>query len=401
MGVPLEGAPAAGRGIASGHRVSFLAVNLGYLAATCAESLLAPVFPVASGDLGLDLRDAGFAFALLAGAIAVGNVVGGALLNRAGPKPSALAGLLLAAAGAALAAGSDGSASFLSAQALLGLGAGSFFAPGLFAAGALAGDRRGLAMGFFGVAFSAGLALAAILAVVGGVRGWRLAFWAASGIALVAAASLAPAALPGRAPRSPRGSWAQLRRSMGLPLLVGATAAGSQYGTNAFLPAFAVSAWGLSPAAAAGILAVARALSVVAKIVAGHDADRRGALATAGHVGLLLALLGAWWTLAPGPLVAAAPAVAFAASVSALGPLANLLALEAFGGQGTVIGAWRSAQIALGAAASALLGAASAAVGLRPALAVAALLPIVLTVVARRRTVRRCRRPRRGAAPPR
>jgi predicted MFS family arabinose efflux permease len=368
------------------QRASFIAVNGGYLAVTCAESLLAPVFPIAARELGLDLKEAGFAFALLAASIAIGNLVGGVALARLGPRSAAVAGPILAAAGGSVAASSSGWPLFLVAQAILGLGSGIFFASGLTAAGDLAGDRRrGLAMGFFGVAFSGGLALAALLVAVAGADRWRSTFWVSAGICVVAALAIAFASMPPRAARPDPTTRAGLRRALHLPLLVGGMASGSQYGTVSFLPAFAVGVWGLSPSSAAVMLAVARVLSIPGKVQAGNRADRRGALVTAGTIGLLLAGLGAWWTLSPTWWIGVWAAIAFASGVSALGPVANVLALEAFGGRGFLLGVFRSAQIGIGALTSAILGAASEHFGMRPTLAVAAIVPVVLAILARRR----------------
>ncbi|HXF36289.1 MAG TPA: MFS transporter, partial [Actinomycetota bacterium] len=119
------------------RRLSFLAVNGGYLAATAAESLLAPVLPLAARELRLDVADAGLAFATLAGAIALGNLVGGVALSRSGPKPGAVGALLVSATAALLVAAVRGRTAFLACQALVGLGSGAFFASGLYAAGAL------------------------------------------------------------------------------------------------------------------------------------------------------------------------------------------------------------------------------------------------------------------------
>jgi predicted MFS family arabinose efflux permease len=418
----------------TGRALGFAAATGGYLAVTTGESLLAPVLPAMRGELGLDLRGIGLALGLLSAAIAVGNLGGGALLARWGTKPGAVAGLAVSAAGGLVAAASQGRAAFLLSQALLGLGSGVFFASGLRAVGVLGGPRRrGLAMGMFGVAFSGGLALAALLAALAGVWGWRTSFAAAATLALGAALAAALAPLPGRpqpihrgvgpdppgdplgaprtrtppapagtstaggggppaagpgggAPEAP-GPLAAARRLLGAPLLVGGVAAVSQYGTVAFLPSFAVNAWGLSPAAAALLLAAARVLSIPAKLVSGNAADQAGSFRIARRLGLPLAGLGAWWTLAPGPAALLA-ALVFAAFVSGLGPVANVLAFERFGGSGMLLGAFRSAQIGLAAAAGAAIGGASAALGLRPVLVVAALLPLALLPLGRRQRVR-------------
>jgi len=55
-----------------------------------------------------------------------------------------------------------------------------------------------------------------------------------------------------------------------------------------------------------------------------------------------------------------------------------VLAFDSFGAEGMLLGAFRSAQIGLGAATSAAIGGASSLVGLRPTLVVAALVPLLL-----------------------
>ncbi|HEX5878627.1 MAG TPA: MFS transporter [Actinomycetota bacterium] len=372
----------------AGPALGFATATVGYLAVTTGESLLAPLLPLLREELGLDLRGAGLALGLVSAAIAVGNLGGGALLARRGTRQGTVAGLAVAAAGGLVAATSQGPPSFLLGQALLGLGSGVFFAAGLRAVGVLGGSRRGLAMGVFGVAFSGGLALAALLAALAGVWGWRTSFVAVAVLALATALAAAVAPLPGApAPTTAgdaSGPGEVLRRLLASPLLVGGVAAASQYGTVAFLPSFAVTAWGLSPATAALLLAAARLLSVPAKLVSGNAADQAGSYRIARRLGLLLAMLGACWTLLPAP-VAPLAAVAFAAFVSGLGPVANVLAFERYGGSGMLLGAFRSAQIGLAAAAGAGIGAASAAFGLRPVLAVSALLPLLLLPLGRRR----------------
>jgi predicted MFS family arabinose efflux permease len=359
-------------------------VNLGYLAATCAEALLAPIFPVAADDLGIDLAAAGFAFALLAVSIAVGNIAGGSVLTHLGPKVGILLGLALASGGGLLAASSSDQEAFLAAQAVIGLGSGIYFASGLWSAAGLAGARRrGLAMGFFGIAFSGGLATAALLAAVGGVDGWQIAYVVSACLTGVIAIATLLVPLPAR-PEPRHESTAGWHRALGIPLAVGGVASASQYGTISFIPTFAVTVWGVSPSAAAVLLAVARVISIPSKLFAGVRSDRRGALATAGEIGLLLAITGAGWAIGPTAVLGAAPAAVFAAAVSGLGPVSNVLALEAFGQRGTMIGLFRSLQIALGAAVSALIGVSATAFGLQPTLVVAATMPIVLTVLARR-----------------
>jgi hypothetical protein len=71
----------------------------------------------------------------------------------------------------------------------------------------------------------------------------------------------------------------------------------------------------------------------------------------------------------------------FAGTVSSLFPVANVVAVDRFGANGPALGAYRSAQIGIGAAAGWLIGALGATVGLRPTLAVAVAVPVLLVVV--------------------
>lgn len=367
-------------------KLGFAALTGCYLATTTAEWLLSPLFPLLAPDLGLGSADAGIAFSVLAGSVAIGGLAGGFLLVRLGPRPSVILGLLLVAAGAAASAAATGRASLLPAQVVLGFGSGTFFAPGLLSAATFAGERRrGLAIGIFGVAFSAGVAVGGLLAALGSVWGWRASFLATAALALAGAGSIAllrfdvPRPAPGR-----RGRF-RLRGAVA-PVTVGGVAAASQYGTVAFLPLFAVHSWGFSPGAAALVITASRVLSVPAKLLSGNSADRAGSLRIARRLGLALALLGAWWTIAPGPSVAVGAAVLFGAFVAALGPVANVLALDAFEDRAQLLGAFRATQLGLGAATSALLGTAAAFVGLRISLAVAAVgIPATLLLLGRAR----------------
>lgn len=369
------------------NKFGFSVVTGGYLAVTTAESLLAPSFPLLAQGLGLGAGIAGVAFAILAAAIAVGGLGGGLVLARFGPRIGSVSGLLLVAAGAAATAVAHGAPSLLSAQIVLGGGSGLFFASGLHSVAALVGDRRrGLAIGVFGVAFSGGLAFAGALAALGAVWGWRTSFLVAAVLAAATAAGALLVRFPAVA-RLPRGAHPAhresrpipIRTALAAPLRVGGVAAASQYGTVAFLPLFAVQAWGLTPATAALVLTAARIAAVPTKLVFGNAADGRGALRTARRLGLPLALLGAWWTLAPGPAAAVWAAVLFAALMSGLGPLANVLALEGVEERSELLGVFRSVQIGFGAAASALLGAGATLVGLRAVLVVAAVaIPVLL-----------------------
>ena len=295
------------------RRAGFAVVTGGYLATTTAEATLAPAFPLVARELDLGPGFAGF-------------------------------------------------------------GSGLFVASGLRSAAVFAGyRRRGRAMGLFGVAFSAGLALGGALAALGEIWGWRTSFVAAAVIAAVSATALALVRVPEEesGPREAT-SASRLREAFGVPVAVGGVAAASQYGTIGFFVLYAVEHWDVSPATAALVLTAGRILSVPAKLVSGNASDSGGALRTARRLGLVLAVLGACWTLLPGPALSVWAALLFIACVSGLGPIANVLALERLEHRAELLGAFRAAQIGLASLTAMLLGAGAELVGLRATVVVAA-----------------------------
>jgi predicted MFS family arabinose efflux permease len=365
---------------------AFALVCAAYLSATVGEALLSPTFPSAAGDLDTDLALEGLAFAVLTGSIAVANLVGGALLGRIGAARLIVSAMVATAAGSAVAATAQGFGELVVSQVTMGAGAGLFFPAGLQAVGVLAGpSRKGLAMGIYGVAFSGGLTLAAVLSAIGAAHGWRLAFWASAGLALAAAVVVLAGLRVPPSTREAGGRRARLGEVLGLPTAVGSIGTICQYGAIPFLPTYAVARWGLTAGAAAGLLAVGRVLSIVAKLVSGASADRVGPRTSARRTGLVLVATGLGWVLLPGGWVTYALAAVFAGVVSSLFPIANVLALERFGGQGTAIGLYRSVQIGIGALASAVIGVVGHTVGLRPILAVAVTSPVLLLWICRDR----------------
>lgn len=348
-----------------------------YLAISVAESLLAPLFPSIAEGMDLGVSSAGLTLGVLTASIAVGNLVGGWLLRAFPLRAVAVTSLAIAGSGCALASASGGFRLLLLSQGVIGLGVGLFFAPGLKAAGLAGGSRRGLAMGLFGVAFSAGLAAAAFLASRVGVSDWRDAFVVASWASAIGLVVLLVIRLPNSAEVSGRrGGLAALR----LPVMVGTVGTISQYGTVGFLTLFAVTSWGFAPAQAATMLAVSRVLSAPGKIVVGSLADRVGSRATLRAVVLVLLVSGVGWTLAPTSVLSTVAAVVFAATVSALFPIANLVAFERFGNQGSMLGTYRSAQIAVGSVAAFLIGILAESQGLQAVLTACVLIPAVLLV---------------------
>jgi fucose permease len=98
---------------------------------------------------------------------------------------------------------------------------------------------------------------------------------------------------------------------------------------------------------------------------------------------VILVATGLGWVLLPAGWPAYALAAVFAGWVSSLFPVANVLAVERFGQNGAALGAYRSAQIAIGAAAGAAIGVVGDRVGLRPTLMVAVVTPALLLWICR------------------
>ncbi len=376
-----EEAPAAASN--GPHWLAFSLVCLAYMAVTVGEQAFSPVLPEAAPELGLDEQDSGVIFGVLAASIAAANLVGGAVLGRLGIRRLMLAGLAATIAGAVIAAGAPGLGVLVLAHVFLGAGAGLFFPAGLRAVPAVAGARRrGMAMGLYGVAFSGGLTLAALIGTLGAAFDWRWAFWATAALAGAAAIATIGLHLP-----PPDGTPISLRfptrAVFGLATFIGAIGAVCQYGAIPFLTTFAVAEWGLTAGAAAGLLAIGRVVSILAKVASGASTDRIGPVASARRTGVFLAITGLAWVLLPAGWPVYVCAALFAGVVSSLFPVANLVALDRFGGHGPALGAYRSAQIGIGAAAGWLIGWLGAAVGLRTTLAIAVASPILLLVLLR------------------
>ena len=369
------------------HWLAFSLLCFAYLVSTTGEQMLSPLFPATAEDLGLTVAQGGLAFGILTGSIAVMNLVGGAALRRTAPLPLIRVSALVGAAGSVVNAVAGGFVVLLLGQVLLGAAAGLFFPAGLQSVGLAAGPaRRGFAMGLYGVAFSLGLTMAAALGAVGAGVGWRVPFWVSAALFGVAAVSCSFIRLPAPAAGASTGTTS-FREVMSLPTAVGSVLAVCQYGSVPFLATYAVARWGITAASAATVLIVGRVLSIAAKIIGGASADRIGAKASARRTSLVLTATGLAWVLLPGGIVTYAIAAIFAGTVSSLGPVANILAVERFGSNGMALGAYRSVQIALGALASVVVGVVADSVGLRPTLAVAALAPLALLWICRERTM--------------
>ncbi len=352
------------------QRLAIIAVTLTYVAVTVGESILAPVLPLASADLGFGAAEAGRLLGILSLSAGVGNLGGGVVLGRFGPRISSLAGVGLTTIGAALAATGSGTARFTAAHVLMGLGAGIFFAGGIYSIGVLADPgRRGRSMGLYGIAYSLALAAAAGLVAVIGTEAWRGVFGVAAGLGVVAFVAVASTGLPSRPERAERVPGRGLRL-LGVPVAVGSVAAIAQFGLVAFVPTFAVDRWAVTASTAALILFAGRVISIPGKAWAGTLADRHGAMGAARRVTWTLLSSGIAWLIVPLPMVAAAAAAVFAGAAGAMFPVANVVAVERFGGRAELLGFFRSAQMGVAGVSAWLVGLGASAADLRSILLV-------------------------------
>lgn len=375
-------ATAVGAASAGPRWLTFALLCVAYFATTTGEQMLSPLFPIVADDLGLTVTQGGIAFAVVTGTIAVTNLIGGDAVRHAAPRTVVQVACAAGVAGAAVNAVTTSYALLLVGQVLLGTAAGLFFPLGLQGVGVAAGPaKRGFAMGVYGVAFSGGLLAAALLGTLGAAVSWRLPFWIAAGMFVAAGVSVVFADLGPRMP-GPRGKL-PLREVLTLPTYVGIVLATLQYGSIPFLTTYAVTRWKISAGEAAAVLVVGRLISIVAKVVGGASADRIGPRRSGQRTALVLTVTGLAWVLLPGNPLTYGVAAVFAGSVSSLGPVANMLAVESFGGNGLALGLYRSVQIALGALASAIVGVAAGWFGLRPTLTIAGLVPLALLWICR------------------
>jgi hypothetical protein len=94
------------------------------------------------------------------------------------------------------------------------------------------------------------------------------------------------------------------------------------------------------------------------------------------RTGVLLSVTGVLWVSLPAGIVTYGIAALFAGTVSSIFPVANVLAVERFGGNGLALGAYRSAQIGIGALAGVIIG--NSPIGLRWTVLVCVLAPMSL-----------------------
>lgn len=363
---------------------AFTIVMVAYVSVTLGESLLAPVLPVFTEELGLGTGSTARLLGVVSIAAGVGNLMGGWSLSRLTARITAFSAAALSMVGCIMAATAGTEWMFLGAQAVIGFAAGLFFAAGVFSVGALAKPgRRGRAMGRYGIAYSLGLAIAAGAIAMFGTSSWRAVYVGSALLAGIVALAFTRVHLPDAEPIKRE----QLRAAVGLlgsPVLVGGVAALAQFGLVAYIPTFAVDQWSMTASAAALVLFTGRVVSVPMKAVAGWMIDRLGAKASARVVGLTMVVIGLIWILSPIVSIGAVASVILASLAGAMFPMANVVAVERFGDLGGLLGVFRAAQMIVAGVSAWIIGVAAEAIGLVPALVVGTLALTIVLFVPRR-----------------
>ncbi|WP_346121834.1 MFS transporter [Micromonospora coerulea] len=259
-------------------------------------------------DLGFSPAGLGLAVSVYFGISALASVPSGALVERYGPAVVARAGILLSAGSLLTVAALARSYPVL--VALLGLSAAANALGQLASNAALArhvpAHRQGLSFGVKQAAIPVSTLLAgAAVPTIALTAGWRWAFVAAAGAALIAL----PAVPPQERPRPARPAAGRAGRATWALVVVGLAATLAAAAANA-LGTFVVDSSadrGLSPGLAGLTLTLGSAVCVAARVGAGWLADRR----ERGHVALIAGMLvvgaaglGLLAVAGPAPLVA-------------------------------------------------------------------------------------------------
>jgi MFS family permease len=325
--------------------------------------------PVGAGDLAVGLVIGAFAATAF-----VGRPIGGRLADRRGRRAVVLIGLLICAVAGALLFLPFGVPGLVAARLVIGLGDGWVFTAGVTWIVDLApAERRGQAIGIFGLAIWGGLTLGSVLGEGIYAAGGFDAVWAFAALSPLAGALVArtvpdhhrpsAAAAGGGTPLLPR---AALRPGIALAL------ANVGYGTMAGFIVLHLDAQGIGSGAL--VFTVFAAAVVASRLVLGRLPDRIGPRPSAFFAALAQAAGLALVAVAPSLAVALAGALVMGAGTSLIFPSLALLVVSRVddAGRGAAMGAFTAffdAGVGVGAP---LAGAVAAATDYRTAFGVAA-----------------------------
>jgi MFS family permease len=354
---------AAGLGRLEQHRRrrpavwAFLGVFAATLTCFLAVGAVLPVLPrYVSGPLGAGDLAVGIVIGSFAATALVGRPVGGRMADRVGRRRIHVIGLVLVGLGGLLYLLPFGVPGLILARLVLGLGDGWVFTAGVTWAVDLApGDRRGQAIGYFGLSVWGGLTLGALLGEgVLALSGYTAVWLVAAGLPLVGALISRALPEPGAggpavAPASGRGSLVP-REALGPGSLLALANVG--YGTMAAFVVLHLEARGIGHGAATFVAFSASV--VLGRVLLGTLPDRIGprrasvAAAVAQAAGLALVAAAQVWA------VALAGAMVMGLGSALLFPSLALLVVQRVEGnrRGAAMGAFTSffdAGVGLGA----------------------------------------------------
>ncbi|MER8232925.1 Cmx/CmrA family chloramphenicol efflux MFS transporter [Streptomyces sp. NPDC094049] len=332
------------------------------------EFMLAGLLPAIAQDLDVSVGTAG----ALTSAFAVGMVVGAppaaALARDRSGRSGLLCFVLVFLAAHAVGAVTDSFAVLLATRVVAAVANAGFLAVALTTAAALvAPERKGRAL----AVLLSGTTVATVVgvpggALLGGLLGWRAAFWAVAVLCLPAAIGVLRAVparplLPEQAERPTiRAEFGMLRRPRLLRvLLAGALVNAATFGAFTFLAPVVTGPAGLTERWVPVALVLFGAGSFVGVTVAGRFADHSPGRVLAVGGPLLLA---GWPALALGaghPVVLLVLVLAQGTLSFALGGTLIARALYEAEGAPTMAGAYATAALNVGAAAGPLLAAAA------------------------------------------
>jgi MFS family permease len=362
------------------HRAAFTYLFLAYLVAAVGETLISPLFPLIRRDLGLSVAQQATLTAVLTVCIASCNIAGGWLGHRGGDRRMVRLSAVALAIGGVVSGTAHSYSSLLLGQMLIGCGSGLFWASGMATIGRLYTRKRGRAVAAYGLAYSAGLGVAAFAGDLGPSY-WRWSFFGTSVLAagLVFVAPQLRDAEPG-----PSGIWQSLRTSLHQPLyrmsLITALVAGM---TNYIILGFAPLLYterGAKLSLIATMIGVGRIVSSIGKYGAGWLMDRFGGPATGVWLMASIAALGLPFFLLP--TAWGAPVVIPLLVVSAgLFTTSNILSVQALPSRSTFsLGAYRAFLVAFSALLSSLVAVLLHVMGLRAIMLGSLVIPALASV---------------------
>jgi MFS family permease len=294
--------------------------------------------PVGAGDVAVGIVVGAFAATAF-----IGRPVGGRLADRRGRRDVVLAGLVICSVAGALLFLPLGVPGLVFARLVIGLGDGWVFTAGVTWIVDLApSDRRGQAIGLFGLSIWGGLTLGAIIGEgIYAIAGFE-AVWAFAALSPLAGALVArtlpdahgPAAAAGEPDRPPRPLLPREALRPGVALAL----ANVGYGTMSGFIVLHLDAEGIGHGAAT--FTVFAGSVVVARLILGRLPDRVGPRRSAFFAALAQAAGLALVAVAPSLAVALAGALVMGTGTSLIFPSLALLVVRRVGdaGRGAAMG---------------------------------------------------------------